>query len=888
MKLPVYNFYIGESVQYIAWMPGTEISETTGEEDIGQSIVSSSNFIEVKRNLKDTIYLHLDYATAEADGKLYQYDADYNFIGYKGLTDSRPLPENIIELEKEAKYIRLSFFNNTDEYVKIKESTIFLYFMHRAEPVYKDLTKKIAQESGQMFFRSSLSGTIKFLGQDARYILGKDFNTRFLLACIKYHTVKRKNVMYYRGTFTKANCEVDFDRTIVQPTLTVLDEYTDVLANYDKTYNILDIGVATEAVKVANRPAIQFYVAGEDTITTYIGNSYWETEVDDAQDDDDELSKKYRFARIRVANEFKLSMPRSQQDPLFDELYSGTNGVYTSYLLREGDIKGSARSLRFVKKYSIGDDLGKSVSAINVVDGERHVITSTISNTMRHDAYYVEVQDTSGTYVDISEDLYFEPNDMGIYFTPKITGIRFTSPSGAYITATLSDVICYKIFSRILTNVEVLGDKNTDEFPLDDFTGTNSNRVYKRCIGFDPAFLFATSFVVKEPTKYGKNDYGLYFTDNFISGTTGLNKPMPICRSGWANTSLWMVLQDTYYDLVEKKGTTYYTFKDAYPLDKVISALLRKVAPYITFKASAEYSTFLYDKSSTYANNVANLFGIFLTQKTNILKGNYDVAAKKAETTLKAIMALISNCFKCYWFVEDGKLRVENIEYFKRGGGYGANARSDWYIEKEIDIFNGQNYAYVQEEVKYKGDGLASRYEFEFTENRNPIFGSLAIDVKDVFVEQGKTEKISISDAASDIDGMLIEPGQFNDDGFALLCCEYNSSEGKWEVPVVKVNNLIDENDRQYSAVVQNYYASWPYLARFYMYDISGSSLRYDKMSAGYSAVILSDKFSMDFSIPMEEDINPYTQVILPHVTGHVSEISISMNTRLAKVSVEG
>ena len=59
-------------------------------------------------------------------------------------------------------------------------------------------------------------------------------------------------------------------------------------------------------------------------------------------------------------------------------------------------------------------------------------------------------------------------------------------------------------------------------------------------------------------------------------------------------------------------------------------------------------------------------------------------------------------------------------------------------------------------------------------------------------------------------------------------------------------------------------------------------------MSAGYSAVILSDKFSMDFSIPMEEDINPYTQVILPHVTGHVSEISISMNTRLAKVSVDG
>lgn len=895
MKLPVYNFYIGESVQYIVWMPGIEISETTGDEGPGQSIVSSSDFIEVKRNIKDTIYLHLDYATAEADGKLYQYDADYNFIGYKDLTDSRPLPENIIELEKEAKYIRLSFFNNTDEYVKIKESTIFLYFMHRAEPVYKDLTKKIAQESGQMFFRSSLSGTIKFLGQDARYILGKDFNTKFLFACIKYNTAKRKDVMYYRGTFTKANCEVDFGKTIVQPTLTVLDEYTDVLANYDKTYNILDIGVATEAVKVANRPALQLYVAGEDTITTYIGNSYWETDVDDAQDKDDDLSKKYRFALIGIANEFEIITPGAGVQ--FHELYSGINGDYTSYIQREGMDSVFAGKVRFVKKYSRGDIVDSDLTGINVETGKWesivHDYDGDIENPAEHfmldyDAYYIEAKSVGSADVFTSEDLYFQQENRGIYFTPAIKAINLKAPWGDIITRELSNVVSYKIFSRMLTNVEVFGDKNTDEFPLDDFTGTNSNRVYKRCIGFDPTYLFASSFAVKEPTKYGKNDYGLYFTDSFISDTLGLNKPMPICRSGWANTSLWMVLQDTYYDLVEKKGTTYYTFKDAYPLDKVISALLRKVAPYITFKASAEYSTFLYDKSSTYANNVANLFGIFLTQKTNILKGNYDAAAKKAETTLKAIMTLISNCFKCYWFVEDGKLRVENIEYFKRGGGYGANARSDWYIEKEIDIFNGQNYAYVQEEVKYKGDGLASRYEFEFTENRNPVFGSLAIDVKDVFVEQGKTEKISISDAASDIDGMLIEPGQFNDDGFALLCCEYNSSEGKWEVPVVKVNNLIDENDRQYSAVVQNYYASWPYLARFYMYDISGSSLRYDKMSAGYSAVILSDKFSMDFSIPMEEDINPYTQVILPHVTGHVSEISISMNTRLAKVSVEG
>ena len=83
------------------------------------------------------------------------------------------------------------------------------------------------------------------------------------------------------------------------------------------------------------------------------------------------------------------------------------------------------------------------------------------------------------------------------------------------------------------------GTKYTYALPSNDFVTDNRN--YRRCIGLKGGLFFCTSRTVDEPTRYGLNDYGQYFTNQFIPISTGIGRPLPISRNSWANASLWYV-----------------------------------------------------------------------------------------------------------------------------------------------------------------------------------------------------------------------------------------------------------------------------------------------------------------------------------------------------------
>ena len=162
------------------------------------------------------------------------------------------------------------------------------------------------------------------------------------------------------------------------------------------------------------------------------------------------------------------------------------------------------------------------------------------------------------------------------------------------------------------------------------------------------------------------NDYGEYFTNNFISPTTGVGRSLPINRSFWANASLWYVY-DYWYEYFEEGLRKQYTLKDSYSVGAVIKALLKQIDPSITHEETAEYSRFLYDSSVPIS--MARFYP-HITPKTNILKGDYDQAAQKAEITFEELMNMLRDCFRCYWYIEDGKFKVEHISFFMNGGSY--------------------------------------------------------------------------------------------------------------------------------------------------------------------------------------------------------------------------
>ena len=410
--------------------------------------------------------------------------------------------------------------------------------------------------------------------------------------------------------------------------------------------------------------------------------------------------------------------------------------------------------------------------------------------------------------------------------------------------------------------------------PSDDFVTDNRN--YKKCIGLTGGMFFCTSRAVDKPTRYGLNDYGQYFTNEFIPSSAGIGRPLPISRNSWANASLWYVY-DSYYSLFEQRLRKQYTLRDSYSIAAVIKALLKEIDPTLQHEATAEYSRFLYD--ATTPMSMARFY-VHITQKTNILKGEYDQPAQKAEVSLEDVMKMLRDCFRCYWYIEDNKFKIEHISFFMRGGSYSYNTSIQLDFTKLVDQFNKKLSSYLQSEVEYDKTDLNQRYEFGWMDNVTDLFGGVTIDVKSNYVQKDKTEEINISQFSSDVDYMLFNPSNFSDDGFALLCPIKNGSS--LELPIIETQ-LIDENGDTYNAVIQNFYAAWAYLVRFYMHDMPASNLDCNVLGDLYANDIkMCMKHTIEF--PIEEDLNELELIKTTIGNGKIDEISVNINTRHAKV----
>ena len=388
--------------------------------------------------------------------------------------------------------------------------------------------------------------------------------------------------------------------------------------------------------------------------------------------------------------------------------------------------------------------------------------------------------------------------------------------------------------------------------------------------------FFCTSRAVDKPTRYGLNDYNQYFTNEFIPSTAGIGRPLPISRNSWANASLWYVY-DSYYSLFEQRLRKQYTLRDSYSIAAAIKVLLKEIDPTLQHEATAEYSRFLYD--ATTPMSMARFY-VYITQKTNILKGEYDQPAQKAEVSLEDVMKMLRDCFRCYWYIEDNKFKIEHISFFMRGGSYSYNTSIQLDFTKLVDQFNKKLSSYFQSEVEYDKTDLNQRYEFGWMDDVTDLFGGVTIDVKSNYVQKDKTEEINISQFSSDVDYMLFNPSNFSDDGFALLCPIKNGSS--LELPIIETR-LIDENGDTYNAVIQNFYAAWAYLVRFYMYDMPASNLDCNVLGDLYANGI---KMCMEHTIefPIEEDLNELELIKTTIGNGKIDEISVNVNTRHAKV----
>ena len=825
MVPPKYKFYVGKLDRYMY------LSSNVGIDNTGEVVNESGKYSYGLSSLTKGALLLVNMQSLDSYNSVFFYDNSRKLISRVSLAAYN---NQIIIPPSNAKYWAIRF-TTADANFALKRQTKFIYWMQSVDPHYKELNKKYSKENGQEFFRISLDGKINLFGQDYEQVSNSELEDQFIFVIEKYNRTSAKWLEYYKGEFSKTDCKFNHTKKKCELKTSPIDDYNEVMNKYENTYDLVKLAPEITKINMHKRSLMQVYVLGANSISNFFGGTYWEDEVNEAIDNAEDLVNKYHFAYIKAGNEFYV---RNAGLPEVNGVYAGTNGRWDNW-----------------NGYTCYLDLAEA-----------------------NPNYIYIKRNRDNTILYKSEKIWTASDSNNIYIGRE--GIVMVNVNDSADKFTIESPFAYHIYCRLLCDVDTVtdseGTKNTYDLPMEDFVVDNRN--YKKCIGLTGGLFFCTSRAVDEPTRYGLNDYGQYFTNQFIPSSTGLERPLPISRNSWANASLWYAYE-SFYQYWEERLRKQYTLKDSWSMAAVIKALLKQIDPTLKHEATAEYSRFLYDESTPFG---FARFYVHLTQKSNILKGDYDQPAQKAEISLEELTKMLRDCFRCYWYIEDGKFKVEHVLFFINGGAYTTSANTQLDFTKLTDQFNKKLSSYFQSEIEYDKTDLAQRYEFSWMDDATELFGGVTLDVKSNYVQKDKVEEINASQFSADVDYMLFNPSAFSNDDFALLCPIKNGSN--YELPIISVD-LIDENEDRYTAVVQNWYASWIYLtAMFYMHDMPASSVRSNVLGNLYAAVKKCMKQTIEF--PIEEDLDELQLIKTDLGNGKIDEFSVNIETRQAKVKL--
>lgn len=708
-------------------------------------------------------------------------------------------------------------------------------------PNYKDdLTLDYELETNQRFYRAKLSGKINFVRADYDIINDAPFDSEFFLYIEKSDDWGQTYNQYYKAKFMKTDCTFNDDDKLVTVKPETTDQYDDVLAGLEKEYNLIELAPQIEFLTIRKRPLIQIYVPGDSIVSCFLGGTNWEQDAN-ATTDQNALIQTYHFALCNILKEIQIT---SHGSPAV------ISGLYTG---------------RMATGASANNFEGKLYPELNV-------------------NYYICIlqQRIGGLpFGAVSVEIRKQSDDTVMFSYTKSTTSPFdtlefdlTAVEGSGATGTMhADMKSYNIYARYLCDVEKIDDLNTYPLPADDIVDNNRN--YRRAIGYAIDVAFISNNFSDTPTEWGLADNGKYFAPPYsIYGQTFY----PIARSTWRYASLWFGFY--LFDwILEKKARKAYTLRDAFTLSSCVNMLLKEFAPGITHEATPEYSQFLYNTNNPISGQS---FKLLISQKSNIINGEYQTPAQKAPVTLQQIMTMLRDIYKCYWYIEDGKFKIEQINWFRNGGSYGYNPIIDYDLTQLENVRNGKKLAFATSEYSFDKVDMPERYQFEWMDDVTTPFEGLPIEITSKYVTAGKIEEINISNFTSDIDLMLLNPGAISSDGFALFAAVTPSGGGQLELPFTRqtVDNV-------------EYYLQNGYLAfiniqpTYWVYDMPARNFKINNaQSHAMGGIERKKKQTLNFPAGTT-DPNPMQLVKTYIGNGQVDKLSVNLCSRNIKATLK-
>lgn len=696
----------------------------------------------------------------------------------------------------------------------------------RVYPLFNDdVALKWEHDNGEYYFRKKLSGTFTFVNDDFDFVYNSDLETEFVLL------VYEDTQLLWEGRFYKTDCVFNIDDRTFTASPEMNDIYSDVLSGMEKEFDLVKLLPEIQAIQLDKRSMIQIYALGESSVSCFFQGMTWEqpcTEVDSAAD----MENKYFFAEMMKKRLVELSGVDGIPPTIYGDItdpnvpFSFSRGEYTFTMATGGAQGGYYATLlkKGVPKWK-SDVLGAS------------------------------------SY----------PNKF------QMNPIAGSGASGV-IDVYINDVTFY---GRYLCDVDEvkIGSQTYHPAKLSSQDMVSDNRNFHRAFGYAFKNTLSIYDVISSRVTEWFYDDGLYYQKPPHGGSTGIPDYYPIAQSFWTGVSFWFRF-DLNDSAIEPLLRKEYTLKDAYPLSSVIDRLLQEatLSSYnaISFYGEKKYSQFLYD----YFNPIdtdAN-YKLFITQKTNILAGEYEQPAQKAVITLRQVLDMLRDAFRCYWWIEwDGEegeymLRIEHISYFMNGGAYFSTPNVGIDLTQLVNPRNGKNWSYMVNQVKYNKDKLPERYEFKWADDTTEYFEGNPIEIVSKFVKSGEIESVAVNRFNSDLDYMLLNPSASESDGFALISAVKNN--GKWKVPYLQVRDDI---------TLQNGFLSFYRLQKFYLYDMPAWSIKVNGVQVRSNDI----KKSMT-----QEVICPYREFDLQELVrtevgdGQIDAVTMNIDSKMLEITL--
>lgn len=689
----------------------------------------------------------------------------------------------------------------------------------RAYPIYgDDLSKDFEKESNEEFFRAKLSGELTFERDDYTFILDKAFDTKFGIEIQISYNAGSRWVSYWKGYFYKTDCTFDEDSRTVTVSPTVDDVYKAVLDGIDKEFDLIALAPEITTVKCDKRPMIQVYVPGQTVIGCFLAGMYWETDAEAVTSHQD-LVERYHFANVRTQ---RIARVEIQGTPTIPDVYMGAAPSVegTDYTFTNG-------THRLVYSYSTtGGEAKQTWQIVNVSTGFamwQYVITG------------------QGPSV----------GDKTLTLTP----VSGTGASGN-VQLYIHDV---PVYARYICDVDSINNVSTYPIPSDDLAANNRN--YHRVVAYNfTDTIFFSSRLSTSPTQWGIYQPGQYYQEP--AGGYLVGEFFPVARSAWGRVSIWFAFSAADW-AVEQAARASVTIRDTYPIYSVISVLLGQIAPGVTHSGNTNYSQFLYGTNFVTGRSQT----LVVTPKSNVISVNYDQPAQRAPITLRQVLNMLRDCFRCYWWIDTATnaLRIEHIIYFMNGGSYSGTPSVGIDLITQKVARNGKEWAFGRNQYEFDKPEMAGRYQFGWMDDVTQLFDGYPIDIISGYVQQDKIEQISVNQFTSDIDYILLNPNAISKDGFVVMTVEdatEQSGSTRW-VEVVNEQIEISEQTLENVVSLTEYRAKTMRITMQVLSSGGGSTdvYAYTRTASGASVATVGSAFA-------GEGASAYEFVVGGNVTG--------------------